>query len=227
MKTAKTLLAATLFGASLSASAGITLGFDDIVQSDNEPKQVLNRYAADYGITFSSRAVAYRPIDAVGATGAQFSNAPSADSAIAIFDADRLMSSFSITVANGFKDSFSFFFAGIDPAPGTGVVLTGSFDDGSTEKVLTFNAVSGEACYSDAWSVDLACKWYEQTIAFSGTAFEVTFTAPVGNMFFDNLVFGAQPTGGNDIPEPGTLALLAVAAGAAALGRRRKLATAN
>lgn len=245
MKPVRTMIAATLLAAlSSTAIAGATtLTFEGL---PNEG-QIASTYP---GIEFSTNgrvlsSIIQNPAGGLFAYSLKDANgnkvldpnrsAPSGFNAAAILTDDGEPGDFSITVKKGFSGSFSLWFAGTDRpggisffdidneeiGPGAYDLLAGDQETDSCEVSVPASGPGQNP--GEVVNVPVVCAWrYFEMTDFSTAVYRVQISGPSGLMFFDDITFGRLLSDGNDIPEPGTLALLAAAAGAAALGRRRK-----
>lgn len=148
----------------------------------------------NYGITFSSNALALVDSDAGGE--GNFGGEPSPDTVLFFLRGDAA----TMSVAGGFSDGFSFFYSAIN-TPGSVTV----FDEAGqvlASRDLETTAYNGEPDPTGEFSPFVAVG-----VSFSGLAFSVEFAGAVNQIGFDNITFGsAIPVPGipSDVNNPGT-----------------------
>ncbi len=218
MRLIKTLAAGALSSLSLACAAGTTLSFEGVGDLANPG----NLYA---GYTFSSNAFGLVAVGAGGSGRFVTASMPSQSTALGFTSTDPFDISFIINVTGGFQDSLNFFYSNIRGT--TGIVELFSELNGAGSKVgptLTLGSIDQRDCPLLPNQEAGICRWNDEGLLFSGTAYSVRISALGGSdLFFDDMRFGAADPG-NNVPEPASLALALAAAGAAALTRRRKLA---
>lgn len=189
------------------SAAPVTVTFEGL--GNNSP--VGNYYngggGTNYGISFDNQAQAL-----VGSVSGNFSGEPGPGDTIMTWSPG---STTVVTMAAGWTGSFSFYYAGLSDLAVSVLDAAGS-SIGSSGALA---GVGGTGCTGN----DVLCTWKQYTINFAGTATSVSFTGLAAEIAVDNLTFGSVNNGGN-VPEPGTLALTALALGLAAVGARRRSA---
>lgn len=166
----------------------------------------------NYGISFSENSLALIDADE-GGTG-NFAHEPSGKT-ILFFSSGGAAT---VNVAAGFSTGFSFYYTRFgsgfvnvyDGLNGTGTLLA------TIDLVRNIDRCSGDPggdfCHFDAIGA-----------AFAGTAHSIDFGGTADQIGFDNITFGAVVPGpGGTVPEPGTFALLGLAAFGIGVARRRK-----
>lgn len=165
----------------------------------------------NYGISFSPTSLALVDADAGG--GGNFGNEPSSSTILFFLSGGAA----TMNVAAGFDTGFSFFYT--SAAPGFVNVYDGL--NGSGALLATLNLVENIAgCTGDPGG--RFCHFSPVGVAFSGVARSVDFGGTADLIGFDNITLGAVAPGGS-VPEPGTLALLALAG--CCLGLRTRVRT--
>jgi hypothetical protein len=162
----------------------------------------------NYGIEFGSSALALIDRDAGGS--GRFANEPS-PSTVAFFPSGPGVV---MNVPGGFTTGFSFFYT--SNFPGTVTVWDGLDGAGNLLASLNFPALESN-CGGDP-SGDFNC-WSAVGVAFSGVAKSVNFGGTRNQVSFDNITLGSRDPGG-EIPEPGSMGLLA--SGLVAVWLRRR-----
>ena len=159
----------------------------------------------NYGVHFGSNALALIEQD----PSANFSGEPTPNT-IMFF----LTGSAVLNYAPGFDTGFSFWY--------TTVGFTGSVNvyDGLDATGNLLGTISLPALGAGPDPSNPFSSWAIGSLAFAGTARSIDFGGTVNQVGFDNITFGS--TDPNRVPEPASLALVAVAlAGAAGFARRR------
>ncbi|MCU0781933.1 MAG: hypothetical protein MUF04_12640 [Akkermansiaceae bacterium] len=199
------IIVAALFGASVVGGMAATtvLTFEGL--GNNEA--ISNYYngglggngsgpGPNYGVTFSSNALALIDADAPGGTG-NFGGEPSPSTTMYFLSGAAA----TLNYAAGFTTGFSFFYTAInqpgfinvyDDVNGTGNLLA------SLSLPLTPN--SGAPDPTGAFSPFLPIG-----VSFQGIAKSVDFGGAVDQIGFDNITFGSDTPGGV-VPEPGNFA---------------------
>lgn len=164
----------------------------------------------DFGITFSSDAVAAIDEDAGGS--GNIANEPSA-STVLVFEG--VSGPAVLNYEAGFTDAVSFFYSSSFDAPV--MVYDGLNATGNLLGTINLSRQFNDNCSGDPNGS--FCNWTAAGVSFSGVAKSLGFN--VGPAAYDNITFGSA----NPIPEPQTYALMAL--GLAAIGwatrRRRKV----
>ena len=162
----------------------------------------------NFGITFSSSALAFIDSDA-GGTG-NVGGEPSPDTFVAF----PFASGMTLNAFAGFDTGFSFFYSAPNN-PGVVRVYAGANASGSLLATLNLSTTpfNGAPDPTGQFSPFVATG-----VAFNGIARSVDFSGTPGQIVFDNITIGtSQPL----VPEPATAGLLG-AAGVLALLRRRR-----
>jgi len=209
------IAALALVSAGASSSAVVTLTFEGI--ADNTA--VGNFYnggggaSNNFGVTFSPATLALVDSDAGGS--GNFANEPTGDTIMFFLNASEAI----LTLAAGFTTGFSFFYS--SSVATTVNVFDGLNGTGNNLGSLSLAAQGFQNCSGDP--TGLFCNWTAVGVNFAGTARSINFGGTANQTGFDNITFGsATPGNGGTVPEPTSLALVAVALFAASALRRRK-----
>lgn len=218
MRVTSTLLALTLAAALQPALADtVTLKFEDLTQVT----ALTDQYASS-GISFSGDV--WGTVSRFnGCGGTEGWTRTDAVSCGAIEAGKNILglpgsgdASFTINVANGFIEAFSFVFAS-RANPGVSIMIWDGLN-GTGKQLLTQPAsVSGDEC-----PLEYFCgPWSPTSLAFTGIARSITISAGDQLFAMDDLSF-ITPAASNALPEPGSVGLAAGALGALAWVRRRR-----
>ncbi|PZP35868.1 MAG: hypothetical protein DI603_03640 [Roseateles depolymerans] len=218
MRVTSTLLALTLAAALQPALADtVSLKFEDLTQVT----ALTDQYASS-GISFSGDVwgtvsrlngcggtEAWTRSDAVSCgaieVGKNIQDLPGSDTA-----------SFTINVANGFIEAFSFVFAS-RATPNVSIMIWDGLNGTGNQLLAQPVSLSGDVCTS----VYFCGPWTSSSLAFAGIAHSITVSAGDQLFAMDDLSF-ITPAASNALPEPGSVGLAAGALGALAWVRRRK-----
>ena len=128
-----------------------------------------------------------------------------------------------MNVAAGFDTGFSFFYSAINNA---GIVNVFGGENGTGALLTSLNlAVTPSTPGSNGCSGGAFCPFFAAGVNFAGIARSVNFSGTANQIAFANITLGsATAGGGNNVPEPGSLALAGIALLGAVAARRRQSA---
>ena len=211
----KTILPIFLAALALPALADTTLNFESLANGTD----VLNSYASQH-IVFSDNAKSFRSASLATnpGTGNFYGGAAGSEqSAITLFDrsntGSELGATLRITLADGFGTHFS-----VSVAALSGSLISATAFDAAG------NRLGGDSSSDfDGACANGFCDWAPLEFDVMGRAAYVELSADEGSAWFDDMAFGALPSGGsgNDVPEPNGILLSAAALAALAGSRRR------
>ena len=158
----------------------------------------------NYGVTFSSNALAIIRGNAGGS--GNFGGEPSPSTVLYFLSGNAA----TLNSSSGFTTGFSFFYSAINN-PGTIRVFDGLNATGNVLATLNLAVTPSTpgqgACANNPTGA--FCPFVPIGVSFGGTARSIDFGGTVNQIGFDNITFGsAVPMG--TVPEPGTIALVAV-----------------
>jgi hypothetical protein len=153
----------------------------------------------NYGITFTSDSLAI--ISGASGGDGNFSGAPSGVTIAFFLDG----AGDTMNVAAGFDTGFSFFYSAI-AFPGTVTVWDGLNGTGSL--LATINLPVTPSGGAPECTYGAYCPWVPIGVAFAGTAHSVVFSGTANYIGFDDITLGSDKPGGDQVPEPATMALL-------------------
>lgn len=167
---------------------------------------------ADYGVSFSENSLAL--IDADEGGEGNFANEPSGKTILFFTSGDAA----TVNVAAGFSTGFSFFYSSSE----SGFVNVYDGLNATGTLLATINLLRNiDNCGGDPSGS--FCRFDAIGAAFAGTARSIDFGGTANLIGFDNITFGAVVPGqGSTVPEPGTFALLGLAAFGIGVARRRQ-----
>lgn len=152
----------------------------------------------NYGIEFGSSALAIIDSDAGGS--GNIANEPSPNTVAFFLSGPGVV----MNVPGGFTTGFSFFYTSTSSA---GTVTVWDDLDGAGNLLASLNLPAlGSSCGGDPTGA-FNC-WSAVGVAFSGVAKSVNFGGSANQIAFDNITLGSKDPGG-EIPEPGSMGLLA------------------
>lgn len=207
----KSALAVVAFAVAFPVSAAvIVLDFEGVGNFNPVGNFYNGGAGTNYGVAFSPATLALVDADAGG--GGNFANEPTPDTIMFFLDANNAILNF----AAGFQTGFSFFYSSSTAASVT--VYDGLDGTGNVLGTLNLLAQGFDNCTGDPSGQ--FCNWTAVGVAFAGTARSIDFGGTANQTGFDDITFGSDRPGGGQVPEPGTLALVAL--GVAALGLRTR-----
>jgi hypothetical protein len=129
-----------------------------------------------------------------------------------------------VNVALGFNTGFSFFYSA-PGSPASVQLFDGLNGTGNVVGAFVLPTTVSATCGPDYGSV-IFCPFTPIGVAFDGTARSVVWSGVANQVVFDDITFGSDTPGRQDVvPEPATMTLLATGlAGMAAARKRRKTA---
>lgn len=151
----------------------------------------------DYGITFSSNALAIIDTDA-GGTG-NFGGEPSPSTVLFFLSGDAAI----MSLAAGFDTGFSFYYSAINQA---GSVSVWSGLDGTGDLLASLDLPVTSSDGGDPNG--LFSPFFATGVGFEGNALSVSFAGVVDQIAFDDITFGSVTPGTPAVPEPSTFLLL-------------------
>lgn len=159
------------------------------------------RSGNNLGISFSNRSLASIDRDAGGS--GNFANEPSPNTTLFFLSGGAA----TLNIAAGFDTGFSFFYS----STGSGFVNVYDGLDATGNLLTTINLGRNiDGCSGDPTG-DF-CRFNAIGVNFSGIAKSIDFGGTANEIGFDNITFGSATaggsTGGSDVPEPSTMALL-------------------
>lgn len=217
----KTLVKAALIAAaSLVATAGeasvIKLDFEglgsqaQIREFYNGGTDSMGNAGTNYGISFGSNTLSLKESD----PAANVSRSPSGETVMFFLTGTAILN-----YAPGFNDGFSFYYSTVSFAAKV-QVYDGLNATGNLLGEIQLNRLGFGPDPANPFS-----NWAIGSLGFEGSARSVNFGGTVNQVVYDNITFGSTnpndaSTPPNDVPEPGSLALL-MACGVAALAQKR------
>jgi hypothetical protein len=217
MRTTSKLLALALTAAVQPAVAGvIALDFEKATSVG-----LAGNLYADQGVLFTGNAWAMTSNQSPCTGAANFLRAGSCGGLLLGVDPTRAAGnttvSFTIDLAAGFIDEFSFVYS-VRGGSGVSIKLYDSLDGKGTE-LQALNGLVGTTC----GNVNLRfCDWFSSSIKFTGVAKSIVVSGLDQRLMLDDLTFIPQasvPPG--SLPEPGSIALALSALGALGWARKR------
>lgn len=221
MRATSTLLALALAAALQPAMADtVTLKFEDLTSVD----KIGDRYASS-GISFSGDAWGITSV--VGDCGGAFPWSRSGVTSCgaleltkdALAATNNALASFTINVAGGFIDAFSFVFA-VRANPGVSIQIWDGLNGTGNALLPQAASLTGAVC--PATNQSFCGVWPGMSLAFSGVAHSITVSGIDQRLALDDLSFITPASNPNQLPEPTSVVLAAGALGALAWTRRRK-----
>ena len=198
MKTKLLTLASLLcLQLSLTSSVQAVLLTFEGVADGTQIGSFYNSGLQDYGIVFSSNAIALVDSDA-GGTG-NFGGEPSPSTVMTLTGTNP--TGVTIDALSGFGTSFSLYYSAVNTG-GSFAIYSDAGQTGSLLASLNLAVTGSTPTPNDP---GLYSPFVPVGVLFSGTARSVGLMGTDNQILFDDLNFGARPTA---VPEPGTLVLL-------------------
>lgn len=191
---------------------------EEVLDFHNGGTGSLGSSGPNYGISFSSAALAIIDEDDDPAATGRFENNPSGITAVSfVFPSPSLV----MNVLAGFTTGFSFFYSADLPA--TVSVWSGLDGTGVLLASLDLEAQHDVDCPPfGPGRTGAYCNWTAVGVAFAGTAMSVDFAGAANRVGFDDITIGSSVPG-TPVPEPLSMVLLGTGlAGVAMLHRRRR-----
>jgi len=210
------LVAATCLAATASDATVIKLDFEGLGSGAqvgafyNGGTDSMGNAGTNYGISFGSNTLAFQESDPY----ANFSRAPSGETVMFFLTGTAILN-----YAPGFTEGFSFYYSTVTFAAKV-QVYDGLNATGNLLGEIQLGALGYGPDPDNPYS-----NWAIGSLGFAGNARSVNFGGTVNRVGYDNITFGSTnpndvSTPPNNVPEPGTLALL-MACGVAALAQQR------
>ncbi len=208
-----------LLGGIVAQAAVVVLNFEGLQDHEavndfyNGGTGSLGSSGTNYGINFSTNSLAIIDADAPGGTG-NFANEPSPSTILFFLSGGAA----TMNVAAGFTTGFSFFYANDTTLVGSVTVYDGLNATGNVlaSLVLPLAGVGLGDPNGGTFGV-----WLPVGVAFNGTAKSVDFAGSQNQIGFDDVTLGSEiPNPEGDIPEPASIVIWTLLAGAVFCARR-------